>query len=206
MDGNEATYEAHYDTTLDITWLADANANSTMPLDTANAWATNLNVNGVIGWRLPTMVDTGTSGCNSANTGTDCGYNVKIMSGVTVFSEMASLFYDTLGNLAFYDTNGTGPQSGWGLSNTGPFSNLQSFVYWTGLEYEPIPNDAWFFNFLNGFQGPTNKGFQNDTGTNNLFYALAVRPGDISAVPIPATFVHSLVAVFYWRCMIVCGR
>ncbi len=46
--------------------------------------------------------------------GTDCGYNVDTSTG-----EMASLFYDTLGNIAFYDTSGNGPQAGWGLPTQG---------------------------------------------------------------------------------------
>jgi len=90
----------------------------------------------------------------------------------------ARLFYDTLGNLGYYDTSGNGPQSGWGLTNTGPFSNFQSDYYWSGLEYAPDTNDAWDFNFYYGFQSSTSKA--------TSFYALAVRPGDVSAVPVPA--------------------
>jgi len=179
LDGNAATYEAYYDTVLDITWLADANANGLMNWDAANTWANNLDVNGVTGWRLPTMVDTGAPGCDFAYTGTDCGYNVQTGSAATtVYSEMASLFYDTLGNLAYYDTSGTGPQSGWGLTNTGPFSNLQSNDYWSGLEYAPGTGSAWFFSFGGG---PQSSGFKADSR-----YAVAVRPGDVSAVPVPA--------------------
>ncbi|MEA2079422.1 MAG: hypothetical protein U9P00_06110 [Pseudomonadota bacterium] len=55
LDGNAATFEAYYDTTLDITWLANANAaGTTMNWADANSWAAGLNVNGVTGWRLPT--------------------------------------------------------------------------------------------------------------------------------------------------------
>lgn len=65
-----------------------------MDWSTANAWAAGLNFNGLTGWRLPTVTDTGTPGCNFAYSGTDCGYNVDTATG-----EMASMFYDTLGNL-----------------------------------------------------------------------------------------------------------
>ncbi len=181
LDGNAATYEAYYDTTLDITWLADANANGAMTWDEANTWAANLNVNGVTGWRLPTMVDTGTSDCNGrVYSGTDCGYNVQTGSAATtVYSEMASLFYDTLGNLALYDTSGAYPQPGWGLTNTGPFFDLVSYSYQDGYEFLDLDlNLAGYFNFSNGYQYRSNK--------TNSFYALAVRPGDVSAVPVPA--------------------
>ena len=82
-------------------------------------WIDAMNADGGTGylgyndWRLPTMLDTGTSGCNSAYTGTDCGYNVQTGSAATtVYSEMASLWYDTLGNLGYYDTNGNANQPG----------------------------------------------------------------------------------------------
>ncbi len=179
LDGNAATFEAYYDTTLNITWLVDANANGQMNWADANTWANNLDVNGVTGWRLPTMVDTGASGCDWTNSGTDCGYNVQTGSAATtVYSEMASLFYDTLGNLAYYDTSGNSSQPGWGLTNTGPFSNFQSGNYWSGLEYAPTTSWAWVFFSNNGAQGNNLK--------NNTIYTLAVRPGDVSAVPVPA--------------------
>jgi len=179
LDGNAATYEAYYDTTLDITWLADANVNGLMQWPVADTWAANLNVYGVTGWRLPTMVDTGAPGCDFAYTGTDCGYNVQTGSAATtVYSEMASLFYDTLGNLSEFDTSGNSPQPGWGLTNTGPFSNLQDSMYWTGLEYAPLLGWAWDFFFIDGNQGA------DDMTTMN--YTMAVLDGDVNAVPLPA--------------------
>ncbi len=193
LNGDGVT-DAYYDTTLNITWIADANLaasntfgtsgigyNGTMSWYTANAWIANMNAANYLGysdWRLPTMLDTGTPGCNPSTAGgTDCGYNVQTGSAsTTVYSEMASMFYDTLGNLAYYDTSGNGSQPGWGLTNTGPFANLQPNVYWSGLEYAPIAGLAWYFNFYNGNQNALNK--------NNFYYAWAVRPGDV--VPVPA--------------------
>lgn len=188
LDGNLTTFEAYYDTVLNITWLAGANYayisdyqtlnNGRMTWVDANAWAASLNPygSGITGWRLPTVTDTGTSGCNYSTTGgTDCGYNVDTATG-----EMAHLFYNTLGNLAYYDTSGSGPQAGWGLTNTGPFSNVQSGNYWSATEYAPATSYAWHFNFAYGSQLSTNK-------TSN-FYAWAVHAGDVgaSAVPVPA--------------------
>ena len=175
-----------YDDVLKITWLQDANYAKTSGYDgdgqvnwsAANTWAANLSYGGFNDWRLPTMVDTGTSGCNGAYTGTDCGYNVQTTSGSTVYSEMASLSYDTLGNKGYCPTTGTCPQSGWGLINTGPFSNVQTNLYWSALEYAPYPSLAWNFVFSYGSQGADYE--------YNEFFAWAVRPGDVGAqVPEP---------------------
>lgn len=192
LDGNAATYEAYYDTTLDITWLADANAAVGSIYDThipgtglmewalADTWASNLNVNGITGWRLPTLgpIWGPTFDYTFNFDGTaDRGYNISApgtaYAGRTA-SEMAHLFYNTLGNLAYYDTSGTGPQPGWGLTNTGPFSNFQSDDYWSGVK----SFDGWWdFAF--------NYGIQNSV-SGTYSYALAVRDGDVSAVPVPA--------------------
>ena len=187
LDGNASTYEAYYDTVLDITWLADANYAQTSGFDSdgrmtwasAVAWANSLVVGTYDDWRLPTVTDIGTSGCTygagnlSYGTGGDCGYNVDTATG-----ELASLWYDTLGNTPYYSTTGTSAQAGWGLSNTGPFSNLQSGVYWSGTEYAPVTGDAW--NFYTGY------GYQDYPGKYHDYYAWAVRSGDVSPVPLPA--------------------
>ncbi len=83
-------------------------------------------------------------------------------------SQMGELYYTALGNPAH------GP-----LSNTGPFKNLLPTVYWSGTEEASNPDLAWAFATSNGFQGTTLKG--------NGQYALAVRPGDLAAVPEPGT-------------------
>ncbi len=95
-----------YDDVLDVTWTQDANINGRDTWDNQVAWAAGYSQTHTVygtfdDWRLPTVTDTGTPGCNFAYTGTDCGYNVDTSTG-----EMASLFYDTLGGLASYDTSG----------------------------------------------------------------------------------------------------
>ncbi len=82
-------------------------------------------------------------------------------------SEMGHLYYDSLGKPAH------GP-----LGDTSPFNKLQSDFYWSGTEYSPDPNDAWYFYF--------DYGFQNFDGKDFSLSALAVRPGQVSAVPIPS--------------------
>ena len=185
LDGNAATFEAYYDTTLDITWLADANYAKTSGYDDdgrmtwgeAKSWVDTLNAANHLGysdWRLPKLyVDS----CNFTYNGTGCGYNVLTGSEV----EMASLWYDTLGNIAYYDTAGNGPQPGFGLTNTGPFSNIEQYYYWSGQVGGyfggGIPR-AYYFNAFDGSQSTNPR--------SEISYAWAVRSGDVSAVPVPA--------------------
>jgi Protein of unknown function (DUF1566) len=195
FDGNLATFEAYYDTSLNITWLANANyAGTTMTWSLANTWAANLNPygSGITGWRLPTVspIDGTTTddGKFAYNGSEDRGYNVSapgtLYAGSTA-SEMAHMFYNTL-----CDKGSCNPttstvtscmgQTGYGLSNAGPFSNLQSSIYWSATEYAPNTNYAWPFTFYDGEQINGNKA--------HSFYAWAVHAGDVgaSAVPVPA--------------------
>lgn len=180
LDGNGVT-DAFYDTTLNITWLGKAN-NGLMNWSAANTWANTLTFGGYSDWRLPTIVDTGTPGCNvSYAGGTDCGFNVQTTSGSTVYSEMASLWYDSLGNKSYCPPGdvfcATGPQAGWGLGNTGGFENLQASDYWLGMEYALDTDLAWLFVTLDGFQTTYYK--------DGELYAMAVRPGDAAAATVP---------------------
>lgn len=190
LDGNLATFEAYYDTVLNITWLADANYANTSGYDsdgymtwsTAVAWATSLNPygSGITGWRLPTTVDVGNDGATYGSYGiyqaVDYGYNI------TSHSEMSYMFYETLGNIAYYDTSGiatgcTAPN--YCLSNTGPFSNLQPNNYWSVTEEPYNTNYAWDFSFSHGYQSNFHKAYSLNTW--------AVHAGDVgaSAVPVP---------------------
>lgn len=186
LDGNAATFEAYYDTALNITWLADANyaktsgydADGNMNWDEAKTWADDVVVGAYSDWRLPTMVDVGNIGCTNFTGGgganTDCGYNID-----TGLSEMAHMYYVTLGNKAPFAPGKTGvvTQPGGGLRNTGPFSNLQSDYYWSGVEYAEDTDLAWYFRTEGGGQ----YGYYKAMG----MYAWAVRSGDVAAVPEP---------------------
>lgn len=165
---------AYYDDVADLTWLADANAaGTTMNWADANAWAASLNVGGVGGWRLPDTIDVGGDGATYTNfyQGVDYGYNI------TTHSELSNMFYNVLGNTALYDTSGVATGCPPCLTNTGPFSNLQPFYYWSATEYAPIITDAWGFGMNFGVQIKLVK----DVG----YYAWAVQSGDVSAVPLP---------------------
>lgn len=185
LDGDLTTFEAYYDDVLDITWLADANyaqtsghdADGRMNWPDANAWADSLTLGGYTDWRLPNTVDVGNDGITGTNTyaGVDAGYNQ------TVHSEMSHMFYETLGNIAAFDTSGS--DTGCGpvcATNTGPFSNLQNYNYWSATTapggYGP---NAWVFDFRRGLQTyNTRNPFRNN--------AWAVHTGDVGAVPLPA--------------------
>ncbi|QWF70736.1 DUF1566 domain-containing protein [Methylomonas paludis] len=99
-------------------------------------------------WALPTTPD------NDAS----IGYN-------QTSSQLGELFYNELGGTA-----GSSIPSG-------PFSNVQASVYWSGTEYASTPYYAWNFN--------TYSGNQNYTSKLNQFYAWAVSPGNVAAVPEP---------------------
>jgi hypothetical protein len=92
---------------------------------------------GRTGWRLPIILDTTSIGALE-------GFNSDPSR-----SELAHLFYVTLGNVANVDENGN-PYPDPGLSNTALFSNLQPYYYWTGNEYDDTY--AWAFAMHNGDQ------------------------------------------------------
>jgi MYXO-CTERM domain-containing protein len=193
LDGNAATFEAYYDTALNITWLADADHAQTsgydgdgnMSWDAAQAWVAQLDIHGTTGWRLPTMVDVGNDGCTvssqAGGANTDCGYNID-----TSLSEMAHMYYVTLGNKGYF-APGTGDpdQPGWGLNNTGPFSNVQPDWYWLGVQSATNSDSAWLYYPYNGYQAGFLKYFEAS--------AWAVHSGDVSApVPEPQTYALAL--------------
>ena len=180
-----------YDTRLNLTWLADWNAGAGTSFDngasttdgamtwsSAQAWAASLTDFGG-GWVLPAVLDTGSAGCNQANAGTDCGYNVYGSEMARRDSPLAHMFYDTLGNLGQFDAGGN-IQAGSGLINTGPFSNMAAGLYWTGSAYPQSPAGlAWDFH--------TGWGYQFYGNAASASFAVAVRSGDVftGAVPEP---------------------
>ena len=178
---------AYYDTVLDITWAADADISGRDTWDNQVAWAAGLTLGRVTGWRLPTLspIDGSTFDTTfSDNATTDFGFAPTTTDGTdggwrdgsnTPVSEMGHMYYVTLGNFT--------EENGGGFTNTGPFSDVQSFVYFSDTDFEP--GVAWSFHFgLGGLQ------YDDDKGDDN--YAWAVRTGDVPAVvpvavvPVPA--------------------
>jgi hypothetical protein len=206
LNGSPGSFEAYYDTTLDITWLADANlaqsntfgvagisAQGRMTWGTANSWIAAMNGANYLGintWRLPEMFDINNDGCTvnslSSFNGGDCGYN-PVSTGPQA-SEMSSLFYDTLGNLAFFNTSGGIQLAQLGIQNTAPFQNLGNTLYWYDLETTTTSSgfdlgspalNAWYFGMPSGAQRPQDK-------LDPSLTAWAVVSGDVSVVPVPA--------------------
>ncbi len=122
----------------------------------AQAWANNLSLGGVTGWTLPSTADA----ANPDN----WGYNIDT-------SQMGDLFYNQLGGVAGTEITKTHN------ANYNLFSNVQSYLYWSGSEYAPDPSTAWYFY--------TSIGTQDYNWKVGPLYAWPVRPGDVAVVPLP---------------------
>jgi hypothetical protein len=198
--GGSAIPNAYYDTTLNITWLANADLAATntfgvsgsfikdlMGWQTAQNWIAAMNKSDYLGysdWRLPKTDPVDGSGFAyyySENGQSDVGFNIS--SPGTLYagskgSEMANLFYYTLGNQGYLTTSGAiNPK--YGLKNTGPFNNLRADTYWSGTVYAPSTTEAWMFSMLYGGQDFY---YKDDVAH---YYAMVVRTGDVTAVPEP---------------------
>jgi len=151
-----------------LTWLANANVAGAMNWVDANNWAENLDIDGVTGWRLPTTMQPDASCSSQSNQGASFPLQGSI-AGCTG-SEMGHLF-----NI-----------DGITAAVPGPFSNVQSFFYWSESEFAPSTSDAWAFRFTNGIQ--------NIGGKDDILFAWAVQSGDVSAVPVPEPTVALLLS------------
>lgn len=160
-----------YDDVFDITWLANANYAKTsgydsdgrMSFSAANAWAAGLSYGGYDDWRLPTALNQDGSGpcfghCSS--------------------SEMGHMYFNNMGASA-----DNGILSGTNTANLALFTNLQSDAsdaYWSDTVRADALSWAWLFY--------TTFGFQSNYLQTSEYYAWAVRPGDVAAIPEPETY------------------
>ena len=94
-----------------------------------------------------------------------------------------------LPEIAEYEDLWTDPDVGSSLAGLqSEFANVQFGGYWSGTEYAPDPTGAWLFRTSSGLQFNAVKGF--------ALYAVAVRPGDVTAsVPEPQTLALALLAL-----------
>ncbi|OYW21894.1 MAG: hypothetical protein B7Z52_00295, partial [Burkholderiales bacterium 12-64-5] len=198
IDGYAVALDDHraaffYDATLDVTWLADWNASAGTPYDdaglfdettndgllsveNARQWAAKLPYFGG-DWRLPAI--TGPLDLRlSFIGGTDHGYNVRINS-----SELAHMWYVTLGNRVYTDPLGLTYPIGWGHSNSAYFRNIMPRSY----RVEVIPDQEVLFEFSmsDGGQGFTPRGV--------TLPVVALRDGDVLVVPEPEHYLLYLV-------------
>lgn len=229
LNGSADSFEAYYDTELDITWLADANyaqttghsvnyaqnpgftATGGMNWAASKAWVAGLSfTNGVQvfdNWRLPTLTPiNGVSFqyLDSSDGSTDNGYNVSAPGSVysgSKASELAHLFYNTLGNPSYETLSGANSGAcsppNYCLKNVGPFSNVQPYIYWTDLEHGAAPSRAWNFITLDGSQDSDPK--------SALYGAWAVSSGDIAA-PVPEAQTYAMMLAGLGLLAAVAGR
>jgi hypothetical protein len=181
LDGNPSNGpEAFYDTVLNVTWLR------TVPLGTGSwdsyqAWAANLNFGGITDWRLPRTVDAGvpyyTGPYSYGGPGANIGFNVD-----PSISELAHLFFITLGNKATYDIFGNSQINIRGWTNTGDFLNLGGKSLWLENAYSLDSTSYWYFKGTEGYQ---NVQYQFNSGIG----AIALHAGDVgvSLVPEPTS-------------------
>lgn len=188
-----------YDDVFNITWLADMNYAKTsgyaasgispetqwgesvvwtdgrMGWDAAVLWAKNLSYGGFDDWRLPTLNPRDTSCDSGGYFGEGFGY---YYSGYNCAGgELSHLFVADLGNKAaesvFVQTGDTNVQK----SNLTLFSNVQSDGYHSGTVFAPNVGYSWYFLSFAGAQGNDYK--------SSAFFTVAVRDGDVAAVPEP---------------------
>lgn len=168
-----------YDTVQNITWLADWNyaktqydssdgtlgyADGWMDWMTAGAWAKDLVYGGVSDWRLPTALNADGSG--------------PCLEFFCAGSEMGYMFYNYLGGKANESVLIQAGDTEEEVGNLALFANIRP-QYWAGEQPPLEESRAWVFNTLSGYQSTS---FRFGGG-----YAVAVRNGDVAAVPEPAT-------------------
>lgn len=174
--------QAVYDANTNLTWVSNANlaatntfgvsdiVNGFMTQTTAESWIGGMNAANYLGysdWRLPTTVQPDPTCSIQSSIGDSYGTNCT-------GSEMGNLFYNGLGQVAGFSITNVHN------ANYSLFSNVQSFYYWSGTGYTTIAASAWYFR--------TNYGVQDFYKKNGHFDALAVRSGDVAAVPEPGTW------------------
>jgi hypothetical protein len=175
-----------YDSTRNITWLANMNTNGLMSWGAATAWANNLVYGGFDDWRLPTLNPADTTCSSNFNPGGGLP-NQYLGTGCTG-GELSGLFVTDLGNKANESVLNQVGDTAEQIANLALFSNVRSNFYWSGTEYAPNPSLAWLFDTIGGSQSAAGKG--------SALYAVAVRPGDVTAsVPEPQTLALALLAL-----------
>ncbi len=173
--GANATLESRlgglavYDTDLNITWLANANLAATNSFGVSEIGQANyISPGGYMTWN---QAQSWIGGMNGASY---LGFNNwRLPDG-----EMGHLFYNELSGVAGNSITAVHD------SDYNLFQNFQSYDYWSGMEYSQSGNfyggtsSAYYFSFGIGQLGASYKG--------SAKYVLAVRPGDMAAVPVPS--------------------
>jgi len=169
---------AYYDDVLDITWLADANLALTNQFGltlSGDEFDDSANTVGSTGRMTVANANAWIDGMNSSNylgfgdwrlPSADVNNDTNVVSCFGGF-DPAACADNELGHLYW--------QEGITFTNPNPFSNLQGTNYWSGTE-------VGIFQYVLEFSG----GFSGSVIRDGNVFALVVRSGDVSAVPIPA--------------------
>jgi hypothetical protein len=193
LNGDGAA-DAYYDSTLDISWMADGSHAATAGVDldrrgpgilyssTWTSYLSTLDHHGTTGWRLPYAGQADAPACAGGSGQVPSGIGCRFVTDASD-SELAHLFYVTLGN-----TTGS-------LSNTANFVNVvQIGAYRFGTNYSgPYANPAsvdglpMSFFFATGHKAL----FREDDG----YFGWAVRDGDVTPVPEAQTWALLLAGV-----------
>ena len=179
-----------YDSTRNITWLADLNyahtsghngagvdANGRMNWYAAMDWAANPEYGGYSDWRLPTtMLNDPT--CSGGE------YNYSSEGIGCLGSEMGGLFNTELGRRPSW--TGFTSMFGWAaetsddtpeqIANQALFRNLQEYGYWSStiIDFGSLGQSPYYYLTLYNFQGFLWESF------DSFFYAIAVRDGNVA--------------------------
>lgn len=181
--------DAYFDRALNITWLADwdvykqwKNGEFSVYWREASAWASSLDVYGVTGWRLPLVSDDGGSNSPCAAAVNFCGTDPGVNS-----SELAHMWYETLGNIACYPGDPCYADGKSEMTNTANFVNMYGTKYWSGASYGTQAGAYWDFDLYRGYQY-----FAGQYAAQH--HAIAVRDGDVPTFSNPEPSVLALVA------------
>lgn len=167
-------FEAYYDTTLDITWLADAGYGETTGALPASgswwswsqSWVQSFEYFGATQWRLPKVQ-------SKISTGTDADFQVGFGLGVST-SELGYMYYVNLqlksGGPTVADTVFIPGLSG------GVIKNFRAPMYWTSDTYAQNSSNAWVLWTSSPYVGS-----QAFVGKTMPGAAWAVHDGDIFA-------------------------
>ncbi len=186
------------DSSTNLVWASDWNLAQTSGYDAdglmtwaqSKAWIASLNTGNYAGhndWRLPAANTAASSNC-SLNFNPGGGFSQQYYGYGCTGSEMGHLFYEALGGKAVESIFNQSGDTAAEQTNLALFKNVQSYYYWSGTEYAQSTNNGWYFY--------TDDGLQNYGDEGNSMYALAVRPGDVTAaVPEPQTLALVLIGL-----------
>jgi hypothetical protein len=145
-----------YDVDRDITWLRQASYSGRVSYQEALDLVETTNSSHLLGgtqWRLPRLDIT-----DDCLEGTNCAEG-----------ELGHIYYVELDN-----TGGLPPEGG--LEYRGPFYDLEADLYWYETR-EPVTEDPYVFNFINGFQ--------TTLPTGSRAYAWLVHEGNLAPLSGP---------------------